>query len=73
MSGRTRAEGTLILRTSRLILLLLLVTFALAVSLVWPIASRAKDICSMIFWQRIIIRTESSTQGASKGERSRNG
>ena len=43
MSGRTRAEGTLILRTSRLLLLLLLVTFALAVSLAWPISSRADN------------------------------
>ena len=41
MSGRTRAEGTLILRTSRLILLLLVVTLALAVSLVWPLGSQA--------------------------------
>jgi cell wall-associated NlpC family hydrolase len=41
VSGRTRAEGTLTLRTSRLLLLLLLVTFALAVSLVLPVASRA--------------------------------
>lgn len=41
MSGRTRAEGTPILRTSRLILLLLVVTLALAVSLVWPISGRA--------------------------------
>jgi len=41
VSGRTRAEGTLILRTSRLILLLLVVTLALAVSLVWPLGSQA--------------------------------
>jgi cell wall-associated NlpC family hydrolase len=43
VSGRTRAEGPPILRTSRLILLLLLVTFAMAVSLVWPISSRADN------------------------------
>lgn len=43
MSGRTRAEGTPILRTTRLILLLLLVTLALAVSLVWPISGRADN------------------------------
>jgi cell wall-associated NlpC family hydrolase len=41
VSGRIRAEGTPILRTSRLILLLLVVTLALAVSLVWPISGRA--------------------------------
>jgi cell wall-associated NlpC family hydrolase len=43
VSGRTRAEGTFILRTSRLLLLLLLVTLALAVSLVWPISGRADN------------------------------
>jgi len=43
VSGRTRAEGTPILRTSRLLLLLLLVTLALAVSLVWPISGRADN------------------------------
>jgi cell wall-associated NlpC family hydrolase len=43
VSGRIRAEGTPILRTSRLILLLLVVTLALAVSLVWPISGRADN------------------------------
>ncbi len=43
MVARTRAEGPPILRTSRLILLLLLVTFANAVSLVWPISSPADN------------------------------
>lgn len=41
MSGRTRAEGIPQLRTSRLLLLLLVVTLALAVSLVWPLKGSA--------------------------------
>jgi cell wall-associated NlpC family hydrolase len=39
--GCTRAEGNPQLRTSRLILLLLVVTLALAVSLVWPLKGNA--------------------------------
>jgi cell wall-associated NlpC family hydrolase len=42
VSGRTRAEGNPQLRTLRLLILLLAVTLALAVSLVWPIAGRAE-------------------------------
>jgi cell wall-associated NlpC family hydrolase len=41
VSGRTRAEGSPQLRTSRLLILLLVVTFALAVSLVWPLTGQA--------------------------------
>jgi cell wall-associated NlpC family hydrolase len=41
VSGRTRAEGSPQLRTSRLLILLLAVTFALAVSLVRPISGKA--------------------------------
>jgi cell wall-associated NlpC family hydrolase len=41
VSGRTRAEGSPRLRTSRLLILLLVVAIALAVSLVWPISGRA--------------------------------
>jgi len=41
VSGRTRAEGRPQLRTSRLLLLLLVVTLALAVSLVWPLKGSA--------------------------------
>lgn len=41
MSGCTRAEGSHRLRTSRLLILLLVVSFALAASLAWPIAGKA--------------------------------
>ena len=41
MSGRSRAEGSTQLRTSSLLLPLLAVTLALAVSIVWPAAGRA--------------------------------
>jgi len=41
VSGRTRAEGSPRLRTSRLLLLLLAMTLALAVSVLWPAGSRA--------------------------------
>jgi len=41
VSGRSRAEGSTQLRTSSLLLPLLAVTLALAVSIVWPAAGRA--------------------------------
>ena len=41
MSGRTRAEGIHRMRTSRLLILLLVVSFALAASLAWPVAGNA--------------------------------
>jgi hypothetical protein len=41
VSGRARVEGSPQLRTSRLLILLLAVTLALAVSVVWPVGSRA--------------------------------
>lgn len=41
MSGRTRVEGSPRLRTLRLLILLLAVMLALAVSVVWPVTSRA--------------------------------
>ena len=41
MSGRTRAEGSPQLRTPRLLIPLIVVSFALAASLVWPIAGQA--------------------------------
>src|SRR5579864_2315748 len=41
VSGRTRVEGSPHLRTLRLLILLLAVMLALAVSVVWPVTSRA--------------------------------
>ena len=41
MCGRTRADGNPQLRTSRLLILLLVVALTLAVSLAWPVKSRA--------------------------------
>jgi len=43
VSGRHRAEGTPQLRTSSLLLSLLAVTLALALSLVWPVSGRAEN------------------------------
>jgi len=42
VSGCTRAEGSPPLRTPRLLILLLAVTLALAISLVWPIGGKAE-------------------------------